>query len=91
MDHEFDYGNLDGFGPQHVSDAALSARLNGSGIPARSELDSAPLSSNIPLLTYGEEVNFINYSVSLFFFFRIFISTVTQAYVFFGDAMIASY
>ncbi|GAY60250.1 hypothetical protein CUMW_200500 [Citrus unshiu] len=55
LDHEFDYGNLDGFGPQHVSDAALSARLNASGIPTRSELDSAPLSSNIPLLTYGEE------------------------------------
>lgn len=83
MDHEFDYGNLDGFGPQHVSDAALSARLNASGITARSELDSAPLSSNIPLLTYGEEVNFINYSVSLCFSFLESSSLVLHKHMFF--------
>ncbi|KAF2293153.1 hypothetical protein GH714_038077 [Hevea brasiliensis] len=48
---------------EQVAEAMLSARLNTglashssvSGIPAHSELDSSPLSSKIPLLTYGEE------------------------------------
>lgn len=64
LDNEFDYGNLDGMGPQHVAEAVLSARLNTgrgthpnmSGVPTRADLDSAPLSSDVPLLTYGEEV-----------------------------------
>ncbi|KAK2656070.1 hypothetical protein Ddye_009122 [Dipteronia dyeriana] len=63
LEHEFDYGNLDGLGTQQVAEASLSARLNTghgsysniSGMANRSELDSSPLGSNIPLLTYGEE------------------------------------
>lgn len=64
LEHEFDYGNFDGLGPEQVAEAMLSSRLNTghashsnvSGIPTHSELDSSPLSSKIPLLTYGEEV-----------------------------------
>ncbi|XP_031272121.1 cellulose synthase A catalytic subunit 2 [UDP-forming] [Pistacia vera] len=56
IDNEFDYGNLDGLGPQQAAEGAMSTRSrSNSGIPARSELDSSPLNSNIPLLTYGEE------------------------------------
>ncbi|KAF2284326.1 hypothetical protein GH714_020513 [Hevea brasiliensis] len=63
LEHEFDYGNFDGLGPEQVAEAMLSARLNighashsnVSGIPTHSEVDSSPLSSKIPLLTYGEE------------------------------------
>ncbi|KAK9272441.1 hypothetical protein L1049_002814 [Liquidambar formosana] len=63
LDNEFDYGNLDALGPQHVAEAMLSAHLNtgrgfhmnASGIPTRSELDSSPRGSKIHLLTYGEE------------------------------------
>ncbi|KDP35302.1 hypothetical protein JCGZ_09461 [Jatropha curcas] len=63
LEHEFDYGNFDGMGPEQVAEAMLSARLNtgrasysnAAGIPTSSELDSSPLSSKIPLLTYGEE------------------------------------
>ncbi|OMO55908.1 Cellulose synthase [Corchorus capsularis] len=55
LDNEFDYDALD---PQQVAEAMLTARLNtgrGSGMPTHSELDSSPPSSQIPLLTYGEE------------------------------------
>ncbi|KAJ0041031.1 hypothetical protein Pint_27060 [Pistacia integerrima] len=56
IDNEFDYGNLDGLGPQQAAEGAMSTRSrSNSGIRARSELDSSPLNSNIPLLTYGEE------------------------------------
>ncbi|XP_065874121.1 cellulose synthase A catalytic subunit 6 [UDP-forming]-like [Euphorbia lathyris] len=62
LEHEFDYG-LDGLGPEQIAESMLSGRLNTgrasyhnmSGIPTQSELDSSPLSSKIPLLTYGEE------------------------------------
>ncbi|XP_041003664.1 cellulose synthase A catalytic subunit 2 [UDP-forming] [Juglans microcarpa x Juglans regia] len=63
LDNEFDYGNLNGLGSQEVSEAMLSARLNtgrgyhsnASRIPTHSEHETSPLSSDIPLLTYGEE------------------------------------
>ncbi|MBA0772258.1 hypothetical protein Gotri_007669 [Gossypium trilobum] len=63
LDNEFDYGTLD---PQQVTDAMLTARLNAvrgsqpnsSRMPAHSELYSSPPSSQIPLLTYVEEVSF---------------------------------
>ena len=60
LEHEFDYGNFDGLSPEQVAEAMLSSRMNTgrdiSGIPTHGELDSSPLSSKIPLLTYGEEV-----------------------------------
>ena len=64
LEHEFDYGNLNGLSPEQVSEAMLSSRTNNGrashsntyGIPTQGDLDSSPLSSNIPLLTYGEEV-----------------------------------
>lgn len=62
LDNEFEY-DPDGLGQQSVSDS-LYGRLNTgrgsnsniSGIPANSEHGSPPLNSEIPLLTYGEEV-----------------------------------
>lgn len=58
LDHEFDYhGN-----PRYMSEAALSSRLgrgtnhNASGLTTPSEIDPAALHSEIPLLTYGQEV-----------------------------------
>ncbi|XP_039026220.1 cellulose synthase A catalytic subunit 2 [UDP-forming]-like isoform X2 [Hibiscus syriacus] len=47
LDNEFDYDTSD---PQLVGETMLT-----SGMPAHSELDSSPPSSQIPLLTYGEE------------------------------------
>ncbi|XP_034915572.1 cellulose synthase A catalytic subunit 2 [UDP-forming] isoform X1 [Populus alba] len=63
LEHEFDYGNFDGLSPEQVAEAMLSSRMNTgrashsniSGIPTHGELDSSPLNSKIPLLTYGEE------------------------------------
>ena len=65
MDNEFDYGNHNGLGPQEGAEAMLSSHLNSgrgyhsnaSGIPVVSAHETSPLSSEIPLLTYGEEVN----------------------------------
>lgn len=64
LDNEFDYGNADALGPQQAAEAMVSSRLNTgrsshsnvSGMPTQSEVDSSPLGSQIPLLTYGEEV-----------------------------------
>nr|AFZ78562.1 cellulose synthase [Populus tomentosa] len=63
LEHEFDYGNFDGLSPEQVAEAMLASRMNTgrashsniSGIPTHGELDSSPLNSKIPLLTYGEE------------------------------------
>ncbi|KAJ6413488.1 hypothetical protein OIU84_006313 [Salix udensis] len=63
LEHEFDYGNLNGLSPEQVSEAMLSSRTNNGrashsntyGIPTQGDLDSSLLSSKIPLLTYGEE------------------------------------
>nr|AGV22108.1 cellulose synthase 6 [Betula luminifera] len=63
LDNEFDYGNLNGLGPQEGAEAMLYSHLNSgrgyhsnaSGIPALSAHETSPLSSEIPLLTYGEE------------------------------------
>ncbi|WCJ31693.1 Cellulose synthase family protein [Euphorbia peplus] len=67
LEHEFDYG-FDGMGPEQIAESMLTGRLNTgrashpsmSGIPTQTELDSSPLSSKIPLLTYGEEDNDIS-------------------------------
>ncbi|CAA0812895.1 Probable cellulose synthase A catalytic subunit 9 [Striga hermonthica] len=55
LEHEFDYnGN-----PQHLTEVALSARLNigrnALGITVPSELGGSAINSEIPLLTYGQE------------------------------------
>lgn len=49
IDNEFEYGNLDASGPHSVAEGA---HPYSSAIP---ECESAPLGSEIPLLTYGEE------------------------------------
>lgn len=62
MENEFHIANND---PNHIAEAMLAARLNigrgshvnGSGISTPSELDSASVAGEIPLLTYGQEVN----------------------------------
>lgn len=53
LDNEFDYGN-NGIGFDQVSEGMSISRRN-SGFP-QSDLDSAPPGSQIPLLTYGDEV-----------------------------------
>lgn len=58
LDNEFDYnGN-----PHQMHEAALSGRHNigrtASGITNSSELDASALNPEIPLLTYGQEVDF---------------------------------
>ncbi|KAL3721565.1 hypothetical protein ACJRO7_033979 [Eucalyptus globulus] len=58
LDNEFDYDPSD---PQHVAEKTFSSRLNygrgahrnASGMPT--DVESSPLSSQIPLLTYGQE------------------------------------
>ncbi|KAG2711664.1 hypothetical protein I3760_04G087300 [Carya illinoinensis] len=63
LDNEFDYGNFNSLGSQEVAEAMLSARLNtghgyhsgASGIPSLSECETSALSSEMPLLTYGNE------------------------------------
>ncbi|KAL2342956.1 hypothetical protein Fmac_004241 [Flemingia macrophylla] len=63
LDNEFDYGDVDGLGPQSMSESLFSGRLNTgrgansnvSGIATNMEHGSPPLNSEIPLLTYGEE------------------------------------
>jgi len=53
LDNEFEYGN-NGIGFDQVSEGMSISRRN-SGFP-QSDLDSAPPGSQIPLLTYGDEV-----------------------------------
>ncbi|KAG9149613.1 hypothetical protein Leryth_024170 [Lithospermum erythrorhizon] len=62
LEHEFDYDGNDGRIPQHLAEATLYSHLNvgrggnnPSGISTPSEMDSAGLGSEIPLLTYGQE------------------------------------
>lgn len=60
LDNEFDYDPSDS---QQVAEKMFSSRLNygrgahpnASGMPT--EVESSPLSSQIPLLTYGQEVS----------------------------------
>ncbi|CAN1857314.1 Cellulose synthase A catalytic subunit 6 [UDP-forming] [Linum perenne] len=62
LEHEFDYGNLEGLSSEQVAELMLASRLNtgrgsqvnGSGYPG-SDLDSSPPGAKVPLLTYGEE------------------------------------
>ncbi|XP_022894296.1 cellulose synthase A catalytic subunit 2 [UDP-forming]-like [Olea europaea var. sylvestris] len=59
LDNEFDYNGNERRDPHQIAEAALSTRLNigrsASGITIPSELDSAAIGSEIPLLTYGQE------------------------------------
>lgn len=65
LDNEFEYGGND---PQHFAEAGLSSRLstgrghqrNASGVTAPYEMESSPLNPDIPLLTYDQEVNWID-------------------------------
>lgn len=65
LENEFDIANHDRRDPHHIAAAMLSARLNisrgsqphVSGISTPAELDAASVASEIPLLTYGQEVN----------------------------------
>ena len=54
IDNEFDYMNNGGIGFDQVSEGMSVSRRH-SGFP-QSDLDSAPPGSQIPLLTYGDEV-----------------------------------
>lgn len=62
LENEFDIGG----NPHQIAEAMLSARLNvGRGSEANAsaivtpfERDSASVSPNVPLLTYGQEVKF---------------------------------
>lgn len=63
LDNEFDYGDIDALGPQPMSESLYSGRPNtgrgannGSGLATNLEHGSSALNSDIPLLTYGEEV-----------------------------------
>ncbi|KAI4317153.1 hypothetical protein L6164_025051 [Bauhinia variegata] len=68
LDNEFDYVNPDALGPQQNSEFLLSGRFNNgrgsnsnsSGLPTNLEHEASPLNSDIPLLTYGEEVSEIS-------------------------------
>lgn len=76
MEHEFDYNSNERRDPQQIAEAALSARLNigrgsnvnASGFTTPSELDPSAVGSEIPLLTYGQEVGrFTDSKLVLFF------------------------
>ncbi|XP_044475290.1 cellulose synthase A catalytic subunit 2 [UDP-forming]-like isoform X2 [Mangifera indica] len=60
LENEFDITSNDRRDPQNIAEAVLSARLNtGRGYQAKvttpSEVDSASVAGDIPLLTYGQE------------------------------------
>ncbi|CAI0555200.1 unnamed protein product [Linum tenue] len=64
LEHEFDYRDFDGLGPEQVAEALLAARLNtgrgshlnnASGVYVQSEHNASPVDSTIPLLTYHNE------------------------------------
>lgn len=63
LENEFHIAN--GGDPQNIAEAMFAARLNvgrgshvnGSGITTPSELDAASVATEIPLLTYGQEVD----------------------------------
>ncbi|XP_021898522.1 cellulose synthase A catalytic subunit 2 [UDP-forming]-like [Carica papaya] len=62
-DLENEFGSLGRTEPHHIAEAILSSRLNvgrgsqidGSGFRTPSDLDSASVAPDIPLLTYGQE------------------------------------
>ena len=68
MENEFDIASSERRDPHSIAEAVLAARLNigrgshvnGSGISTPAEFDSASIASEIPLLTYGQEVNWFN-------------------------------
>ena len=65
LENEFDIASHDRRDPHHIAAAMLSGRLNinrgsqphVSGISTPAELDAASVATEIPLLTYGQEVN----------------------------------
>lgn len=61
LENEFDYNGYERRDPHQIADAAYSSRHNigrsSSGITTSSELDPSAINSEIPLLTYGQEVN----------------------------------
>ena len=66
LDNEFDITSNDRRDPHQIAAAVLAARLNigrgsqvhGSGISTPAEFDTASMASEIPLLTYGQEVKY---------------------------------
>lgn len=72
LESEFDIGgNLRRDHP-HMSESMFSTRLNygsvNGSVHTPSEFDAASVASEIPLLTYGQEVSSFSSLVSLFFF-----------------------
>lgn len=64
MDNEFDYESNERSHYHHLGETMphsgrpiARAHSNASGITTTSEMDSAALNPEIPLLTYGQEVN----------------------------------
>lgn len=74
MDNEFDYNGNERRDPHQMAEAALSGRHNigrtTSGITISSELDAAAVNSEIPLLTYGQEVDCIPNLLIIFLSFQ---------------------
>lgn len=66
LENEFDIASNDRRDPHQIAAAVLAARLNigrgsqvhGSGISTPAEFDTASMASEIPLLTYGQEVKY---------------------------------
>lgn len=83
LENEFHIAN--GGDPHNIAEAMLAARLNvgrssqinGFGITTPSELDAASVATEIPLLTYGQEVNKL-----IFMFVTIFFPSFYYAYVY---------
>ena len=83
LENEFDIGINDRRDPHQVAEALLAARLNTgrgsqsnvSGFATPSEFDSASVVPEIPLLTYGEEVDLI-VLISLFTLYLLYVKTV---------------
>lgn len=65
LENEFDIGSNIRRDPHHIAEAMLAARLNigrssqvnASGFTTPSESDAASVAADVPLLTYGHEVN----------------------------------
>jgi hypothetical protein len=95
LENEFDIGVNDRRDPRHVAEALLSARLNTgrgsqahvSGFATPSEFDFASVAPEIPLLTYGEEVDLIVqillFNIHLFITAIIFTTTFCYSYKFY--------
>jgi len=73
LESEFDIGGNLRRDHSQMSEAMFSTRLNygsvNGSVHTPSEFDAASVASEIPLLTYGQEVSSFSSLVSLFFFF----------------------